>query len=489
MKWPPFRLPLRLPLRRQKTGGSLLGLAFETGRFEGAELRRTNGSIEVHHAFAAPLSLDLLNGEPELVGREIRKQLDAAGVRERRCTVCLPMSWALTVGVEIPEQLADADLEGLLQVEAERGFPSGVETLVVARSQCRTAAGQRHATLIGVPRQHVARLEEVLRAAQLVPVSLSLGVIALAPAAGDGADGVLALAPGTDGVSLQVSCGGGIAMLRSITGNLTADTGESGPTVDQLAREIRITLGQLPADVREAIQRIRVFGRGEAAETLARELGVRFAPAALAVEQVTEHAVDEFGVRLPARLPVSPALSLAVRRLARGGPYPEFLPPRVSAWQQFAEKYASRKLAWAGAGAGLLAGIVALAFGLQQIQLLHWQGRWEAMRTPVTELEALQQRIKQFRPWFDGSFRSLTVLQQLAEAFPEDGAVTAKTVEIRETRGVTCTGTARDQKALLATLDRLRNAKQVSDVKIDQMRGQSPMQFTFNFRWRETGAP
>jgi hypothetical protein len=278
-------------------------------------------------------------------------------------------------------------------------------------------------------------------------------------------------------------------MLRSVAGSLASDTGEPGPTVDQLAREIRITLGQLPADVREAIRRIRVFGRGEGAESLARELGVRFAPAALEVERVAEHAEDEFGVRLPAHLPVSPALSLAVRRLARGGPYPEFLPPRISAWQQLTEKYASRKLVWAGAAAGLLAAVVALAFGVQQIQLLHWGGRWEAMRTRVTELEAVQQRIKLFRPWFDGSIRSLAVLQQLSQAFPEDGAVTAKTVEIRDTRGVTCTGTARDQQALLRTLDLLRNAKQVSDVKVDQMRGQSPVQFTFNFHWRDTGTP
>ena len=65
----------------------------------------------------------------------------------------------------------------------------------------------------------------------------------------------------------------------------------------------------------------------------------------------------------------------------------------------------------------------------------------------------------------------------------------SESVEIRETRGITCTGTARDQQALLATLDRLRNVKQVSNVKVDQMSGESPMRFTFNFRWHQTGAP
>jgi len=488
MKWPKFRFSIPRPFLRPKAGGTLLGLAFDTGRLDGAEIRRTNGSLQVLRTFTAPLSLDLLNGEPELVGREIRKQLDAAGVRERRCTVCLPMSWALTVGVEVPEQVADADLDGLLQIEAERGFPSSVETLVITRSQCRTAAGARHVTMIGVPRAQVARLEEVLRSAQLIPTSFSLGVMALAPAGAEGGQGALVLVPGAEGVSLQVSCGGGIALLRSLSGNLATDPAESGPALDQIAREIRITLGQLPAEVREAVRQIRVFGRGDVAASLARALAERFAPTGLEVAQVTEHGVDEFGARLSGRQPVSPALSLVARRLAHDA-YPEFLPPRVSAWRQLVDKYASRKLAGAGAAAGLVLLLVGSAFGIQQLVLMHWQGRWDAMRTPVGEVEALQQKIKQFRPWFDESFRTLAVLRQITEAFPEDGTVTAKTVGIRENRGITCTGTAKDQDALLAATDRLRNAKQVSDVKVDQMRGQSPMQFTFNFRWRETGTP
>jgi len=33
-------------------------------------------------------------------------------------------------------------------------------------------------------------------------------------------------------------------------------------------------------------------------------------------------------------------------------------------------------------------------------------------------------------------------------------------------------------------LDRLRSTKEITDLKVDQVRGKTPMQFTFNFQWR-----
>jgi hypothetical protein len=78
-----------LETRDAAARGSLLGLGIEGGRIHGIELRRTNGSVVPGRTFTAPLTLDLLTAEPDLVGREIRKHLDAAGIRERRCA-CVP---------------------------------------------------------------------------------------------------------------------------------------------------------------------------------------------------------------------------------------------------------------------------------------------------------------------------------------------------------------------------------------------------------------
>ena len=100
----------------------------------------------------------------------------------------------------------------------------------------------------------------------------------------------------------------------------------------------------------------------------------------------------------------------------------------------------------------------------------------------------MEQQIRQYRPWYDETYRALNILKQLTTAFPEDGVVVARTVEIRDLNAVTCTGTTRDQQALLKTLERLRGSEHVADVRFGTIRGNKPpMQFTFDFKWSEGG--
>jgi hypothetical protein len=72
-------------------------------------------------------------------------------------------------------------------------------------------------------------------------------------------------------------------------------------------------------------------------------------------------------------------------------------------------------------------------------------------------------------------------------SFPDNGDVTAKTVEIRDGALVSCSGNALNNPALLGMLSRLRSAENVSDLKVDSIRGKTPMQFTFDFHWNNGG--
>ena len=160
----------------------------------------------------------------------------------------------------------------------------------------------------------------------------------------------------------------------------------------------------------------------------------------------------------------------------------------MSAWQQFSSRYSSKKLVYAGVTAGAIALVVIGLFMWQQWQLSQLRDRWASMSGKVGEIDNLQQQIKRFRPWFDESFGNLSILRRVTEAFPEDGSVTAKTVEIRDLSVVTCSGVARDYPSVDKTLDRLRKTREVSDVKVDKISGKNPTQFTFNFRWGKGGS-
>jgi hypothetical protein len=207
----------------------------------------------------------------------------------------------------------------------------------------------------------------------------------------------------------------------------------------------------------------------------------------LRAEHAAAYAPGQLGISIAAQSAVSPALSLAARHLAGRAPLFEFLPPRQTAWRQLAERYSSGKLQRAGVATSAAGLLLAALFGYQQWHLTRLRAEWDRIGPAARELDAIQSDIRRFRPWFDDGFTSLSALRQLTEAFPEDGAVSAKTVEIRNQTTVRCTGIARERQALSPTLEKLRASSRVSDLKVPVTQGKAPVQFTFEFRWNEGG--
>ncbi|MCC7375431.1 MAG: hypothetical protein IT581_12320 [Verrucomicrobiales bacterium] len=475
--------------RPSRAASTLLGLAFDADRLEVVLLRRTNGSVEVQKSLAAPLSLEPLSDSPELLGLAIRKVLEEAGIKERRCTVCLPLEWLLTLQVRLPD-LPPEDVDSMLQLEAEQGFPFHPETLVVAQSKFRTPAGESYATLAAVPRDHVARLEKALASARLKPISFTPALPALWRAEDAKSGATVALMAGERRVDLMITgASGGLALVRTLDGVYDHEEGARHLDPEQLCRELRVTLGQIPADLRDALRQIMVLGSGEATNELAEALADASASWGLAVQQVRVLASEDFAVKLPKDTPVTRAILPALRSIAGTPATLEFLPPRVSAWAAFAAKYSNRKVAAIGAIAAATALLVGTAFLVQQIRLWHWQSKWNGISKRVTELERIQGNIRRFRAWDDDSYRSLAVLRHLTESFPENGTVSAKSVELRPPATVICTGSALNRDALISTLEKLRSAREVADVKVEQLGGKTPIEFTFNFQWNEGANP
>ena len=254
---------------KKTTATALLGLVLDGSQLDFVAVKRTNGSVEVRHSASATLTLDPLTNEPDLVGAEIQTHLEKAGVRDRRCVVGVPLNWALTLSVKVPAGLAPEDVQSLLAMEAERGFPYAPETLMVAPSLVGPADGERTATLVAIPRDHITRLRDALESIGLRPLSFSLGLAALQPVAeSDTAGGLVALQPGEKGVSLQVTAQSGVAALRLLEGAIAQEGPERRVQKDYVGRELRITLGQLPDDARGAVRNLKVFGNDELAEEL-----------------------------------------------------------------------------------------------------------------------------------------------------------------------------------------------------------------------------
>lgn len=471
---------------RRKKLGSVLGLVLDGSRLDGVVLKHAGSTLQVLQSFSATLTLDPLTAAPELVGREIRNQLDAAGVRERNCVCGIPLRWVMTAHTELPP-LSEADAAGLLQIEAERGFHADTATLYISDSRSLLAGDKKSILFAAVPRTHIETLEKVLAAAKLKPASFSLGLTALQPAASDKSNGVLALFVGETNTGLQVTCGKGVVALRTLEGTVGDEAGRRSLHTDIIAREVRITLGQLPAELRDAVKRIRIFGGADSARQLADDLESRFGSVGLRVEVVARYAPDEFGAQFPAETALSPAFSLAAACLTEQKPAFEFLPPKPGVIEQFMTKYSSGRLRTAGlAGAGAVAIVLGL-FLFQQIELWHYQSQWLRMKSKVAELDAITANIHQYRPWYDTSYPTLSILRELSMVFPQEGSVTAKTIQIHDGDTIVCTGTARDYASLLAVQSALQKTPGVSELKLQQIRGRAPMIFQFGFKFNNGG--
>lgn len=473
---------------KKRPGSTVLGIAIERDHVDVVELRRTNGSSEIRRSLTLPLEADPLASDPEALGRALRAQLDQAGIREHRCAVALPADAALSLTIPLPD-LPDADRQSFLEIEAERGFPQSPENLILQTSITEPVPGSRHATLIAFERVMVQRVENLLRIARLKPTSFTLGLTSLhAPTDGD-TDAVLALLPSGTQLALQITSGNGLVALRVVDDAFLPTPESQGfhPDLDLIHRELRITLGQLPAEVRETARRARILGPSETTRSFAAAIIPRLQAFGLTVELVPNLEPNGIPFRLPTHAPASPALAVAVQSAAGLAPSLDFLPPRVSAWQELINRYPSRRLAWAGVGAGSLAAVAALAFFVQQFSIWRWQSRWDSIKSKVVQVEDMQREVRRYSPWFDDSVRSLSILRRLSESFPEDGSVSAKSIEIRGPTRVACSGTARDPQAWLRMLDSVRGAQGISDIQVEQVRGKAPVEFSFNFKWQ--GSP
>ena len=463
--------------KTKKRAQSVLGLTLSDGQLRAFHVTRAKGGLEVVKAASAALTLDLLHPEPELVGREIKNHLDEAGIRERHCVVGLPARWVMSQHGKVPE-LGAEDTASFLQIEAEKGFPVDPAQLQIDRSFQHSTAGT-FVTQLAVRREQLDQLSAVLAAAGLKPVSFSIGLAVLpkviAPAGGGGR---ISVAVDPAGVTFLISAGGGIAAFRTCEANIESEAGEKIVNGAAVARELRITFEQVPAELRAEVKELVLTGE----PTLVRQLTESFGDWAR-VAGLTISRGDLPGKNLAAET----AERLAGHWLENSAPDLEFLPPHPSRWSRLMARYNSKRLATAGFAVAVLVVLALAAFGWQEYRRWTLRSEWGDMQPQVVKLDAVQRQIDEFRPWYSDT-RSLVILLRVSECFPDNGSVTAKSFEVHGTTTsiVSISGTARDNASLLRVQEQLRSAKEVQGLKIEQIRGKTPMQFTLTFRWKNS---
>jgi hypothetical protein len=450
---------------------TVLAVTLESGRVAVALMRRDDKGVSVVRSFEMQHGAEAVMANAEKIGAELGSQLNLSGIRERRCVVCLPASWALSTATDLPE-ISKEDLPGYLELRAEREFPAAAADLRLSHCTYFLPDGKERATIAAVPAKRLDAVERMLAAAGCRAVSISLGLDGCMPHA-NSKPALHFLANGTH-VDLVVASGGGIAAVRSLPGAAKPDASDFDAA--GFSREVRITLGRLPDGIRQQVREARFGGTPESAMHLRQEMSQHLDR--MGIYSLLEEKSDsaQAGEHPPA------AIAAAEHHLRQRPVVFEFLPPQVNRWQVFLQRFDSKRRRWMVAAALAIIVLPILVFFIRSRMESSLTSEWNGMRRNVADLESLQQRLRQFRPWFEPAPQALQVLDGLIAAFPEQGDVWAKSIQMDENNKVTCSGFARAQSGILSILDRLRSRPDVTEVQVQQMRGANPVQFTFTFK-------
>jgi Tfp pilus assembly protein PilN len=447
---------------------SALAVTIESGRVV-AKVVRGEGEQTQTAALTIPVGGEEILKDPDKAGQQFATALSGAGIRERECVVCVPAGWALTASTDLPEVGAE-DLRGYLELRAEREFSISATDLRLGYCAYSLPSGQRRATLAALSSKKIEAVERMLAVAnrRATSISLALDKCLTSPKP------MLHFLTNGNHTDLVVTAGGGIAGLRSLAGPLAPGDTTFDPV--SFCRDVRITLGRLPDGVRQQIRDAEFSG--PSAESLC--VQTRFDLLRMGIQSPESSAAAE------AARGTSGAAAEAARLKLSGQPIAfEFVVPETKRWQVLLERFDSRRrrMLVLGAVALVLLPLVAM-FIRAQIES-HLDAEWAAMESKANELDALQKRIHLFQPWYEPVPQELQLMNSLATAFPEQGDVWAKSIQVAEGDKVTCTGFARSQPALLAFLARLRARPDVSGIQVQQIRGQNPIQFSITYQWEQ----
>ena len=382
------------------------------------------------------------------------------------CVVVLPSHSAPSFILKVPD-IGTEDRKGFVQIQAEQQLPLPLSEVHLATHEFQIG-NQDHALVVGLRRDTVSKLKEAVIANGFQVASVTVDIAGVVDHAVDGNDSLAdscQLIQGQSSLTMVTHAEGGPTGLRHF------HLANGGMDAATLERELRITLGQFPQSSRRQLTTLRTAKLPGASSEQRVPVSEHRSLAGLNVVDGTETS-DLF-------VPIASSFFL------KGTSPLEFLTSRTSRFGKIYGQFNSRRNLWVGLMSAVA--LTAIAFLYQIFHLNGLQKEWNDMKDSVAVVEAVQGKIREFRPWFDSSVPSLTTARAITRAFPETGEIWLKQLNIRNDSKVMATGSSRDQNSLLAALRELRETSGISELELKSRQGSDPILFSLEFDWNPAG--
>ena len=464
----------------------ILGLAIDDSGVVATELRTRSGRTEICGSAEITWEQELTPENAKALGHQLRDFLRSHGLSAKRAVVGLAAKWVLAREIEAPPASPEA-LAGILGIQAEREFSLNAGDLIFDYCGRTSTSEKSRVLLLAARRQTIDQIKDLTEAAGLQVQSITVSALACGKAmpptspacryglyarptycefwtqSDDRAQSIKHVQIARDGTSDGYAELLGSTIQRMILLSSKQDQspphlvaaydgcGLSDAILDRLNR-------RLEPQIKVRDGGVGLLPNGRTPSDHPQETG-SVAGAAVAM---TALGAD--------RLPV------------------DFLDPRIGASKTPGHK---RIVGWAAfVGAACIIGLAAMVADWHgdKRDIAAYTQQLNDMSGDIETARKVVDRISYAGSWISTEPRFLECLRLLTEAFPEEPYVWATSLALNESGVGSVVGKARNEVSFYEVLDKIKQNKAFSDVKMihirDAGRDSREKEFAINFKYQ-----
>ncbi len=462
---------------------TILGLAIDELGVLATELEIRAGRPQVRRVGEFLWAQEFRPENVRALGERFHQFLRDRHFSSRQAVVGLASKWALAKEITVPPASADA-LAGLLSIQAERAFSLNAEEMVFDYCGRAGASDKSQVLLVAARRQFVEQIREFLRTAGLQARSITVSALALGAASSElGQEHGCGLYMRPTYCEFWNQWNGRPQSIQYVP--LASKEGTSDDYAPVLVAAIRRLILLSSRHDSSGPCPLTTYDACGFPEEVVGSLQERLAPAIAVVPGVT-------------RLPAPPDRPLEARSVAAtavalsavppGGPGVDFLNPKIGVRKV---SHRQRVVVWAailGVAFPVALGALVADWRRDTLDVAAYTQQLEQMSDDITAAREIVDRVSYASSWTSRQPQFLECLRALTEAFPQEPRIWATSLALNENGRGALVGKTDREDSFYGVLDKIRQDKAFSDVKMvhirDAGRDSQEKEFAVNFQFQ-----
>jgi hypothetical protein len=459
---------------------TILGLAIDEFGIVAAEVSARAGRPEIRRVGQVTFDEKLSSENVNNLAGQLKQFLRTNHLSSKHVVVGIPLKWVVAREVMAPAATADA-IAGMLGIQAERAFSLNSSELLFDYYGSTSTTDPSRVMLLAARRQMIDQIKEMVVAAGLKPLAVTVSALAFNGAKSSGGFGLYARPTYCE---FWGRSNGRLEMIRHVP--IVSSNGSAGDPAELLTATIQKQIMLTPLRDQSGPVDVTLYDASGLSGAVIERLNKQLKP---------QIALSDGRSALLSGSDQAQAQAVAAAAVAMTAigarPAVDFLNPRIGAKKASSHK---KVLVWGVAAAALVVlGVGGLGYHWYSIQsdIDAFTAKLKEEQPQIDAAQQVVNRINYAAPWIDQEPRFLQCLKELSAVFPQtSNSVWATSLNFNDKGGGAMSGKATRKDLALRVINDIAKNPNFSEVNMNFIReaGKNGFEFSVNFQYKSTKA-